>query len=418
MYRTIIFILLFLSTDILAGWEKLNSNTTEWLTDVVFVDTKIGYAVGRNGTIVKTIDGGDNWENISLRINEWFKSLFFFNEDHGFIVGTNSIILETFDGGKSWKYQYLDYNSIFYKIFFINEIEGYIVGGDLNDNGIVLKTEDGGINWRPVLNTDNGALYTGNYSSDSTIVVAGRNGIIFKTTDSAVNWHMVKIKSPTFDITYLVFQGISFYNDAIWAVGDHGLILKSTDGGLTWTFHNLSFKYYHHLFNIKFKNNRGIIVGGRGNGNASYEAIILETDDGGNSWTVTSTPNWTKLYGISIPSVNRAFVVGYNGIILRYDPLITDVKDQCAETMHFNLQNFPNPFNASTIIKYSIPKSEFVTIKIYDLIGREIATLVNENKQRGNYEVHFDASDLATGVYLYSLKAGSFSDTKKLILIK
>ncbi|MCP5062884.1 MAG: S8 family serine peptidase [Ignavibacteriae bacterium] len=85
-------------------------------------------------------------------------------------------------------------------------------------------------------------------------------------------------------------------------------------------------------------------------------------------------------------------------------------------------QNYPNPFNPTTTIKYSIPvvdaKFAFTTIKIYDVLGREIATLVNENKSAGKYEVNFDASNLTSGVYYYQLKSGSYSKTKKLILVK
>ena len=81
-------------------------------------------------------------------------------------------------------------------------------------------------------------------------------------------------------------------------------------------------------------------------------------------------------------------------------------------------QNFPNPFNPSTIINYSIPKAGFVTIKIYDLLGREVATPVNEEKQPGNYSVHFDGSELSSEIYFYTLKAGNFYQTKKMILLK
>jgi hypothetical protein len=81
-------------------------------------------------------------------------------------------------------------------------------------------------------------------------------------------------------------------------------------------------------------------------------------------------------------------------------------------------QNYPNPFNPSTKIKYSIPHISFVTLKIYDILGREIETLVNEEKNVGFYEVNFDASKLASGIYFYKLTAENFTDIKKLILIK
>jgi hypothetical protein len=82
------------------------------------------------------------------------------------------------------------------------------------------------------------------------------------------------------------------------------------------------------------------------------------------------------------------------------------------------LQNYPNPFNPSTTISYSIPELSFVTLKVYDVLGSEIATLVNEEKPIGNYEVVFDASNYSNGIYFYRLQAGSFVETKKMVLMK
>ncbi len=81
-------------------------------------------------------------------------------------------------------------------------------------------------------------------------------------------------------------------------------------------------------------------------------------------------------------------------------------------------QNYPNPFNPSTVIKYSLPQSEFVSLKVYDILGNEVATLVNEQRASGVYEVTFDAGNLGSGVYVYTLTAGDFVQTKKLMLMK
>ena len=87
-------------------------------------------------------------------------------------------------------------------------------------------------------------------------------------------------------------------------------------------------------------------------------------------------------------------------------------------------QNYPNPFNPTTIIQYTIPAttrsggSRISTLKVYDILGREVATLVNEEKSSGTYEVKFDGSKLGSGVYFYRMQAGGFDETKKLILIK
>jgi hypothetical protein len=87
--------------------------------------------------------------------------------------------------------------------------------------------------------------------------------------------------------------------------------------------------------------------------------------------------------------------------------------------LSFNLsQNYPNPFNPSTKIKYQIPELSFVTLKVYDVLGNEVAALVNEEKPVGSYELEFNATSLPSGIYFYRLQAGSFVETKKMVLLK
>jgi hypothetical protein len=81
-------------------------------------------------------------------------------------------------------------------------------------------------------------------------------------------------------------------------------------------------------------------------------------------------------------------------------------------------QNFPNPFNPSTTIRYAVPQTSPVIIKVYDLTGQEVATLVNEVKEAGTYEVKFDAGKLASGVYIYRMTAGEFTSVKKMNVLK
>ncbi|MCP5061994.1 MAG: T9SS type A sorting domain-containing protein [Ignavibacteriae bacterium] len=100
---------------------------------------------------------------------------------------------------------------------------------------------------------------------------------------------------------------------------------------------------------------------------------------------------------------------------------VTDVEDQIIDIlpMDFNLsQNYPNPFNPTTVIKYAIPTQSNVLLKVYNILGKEVSTLVNEEKSSGNYEVNFNANNLASGIYYYTLKAGSFTETKKMILLQ
>ena len=79
-------------------------------------------------------------------------------------------------------------------------------------------------------------------------------------------------------------------------------------------------------------------------------------------------------------------------------------------------QNYPNPFNTTTLIKFDVPQSDLVTLKVYDLLGQEVATLVNEEVDAGYHQVTFNASDLTTGIYFYTVNAGGFTMSKKMIL--
>ena len=103
--------------------------------------------------------------------------------------------------------------------------------------------------------------------------------------------------------------------------------------------------------------------------------------------------------------------------LVRIDTTV-GIKDFSVPTEYILYQNFPNPYNPTTTIKYQIPELSFVTLKVYDVLGNEIATLINEEKPIGSYEVEFDGRGLSSGIYFYKLQAGSFVETKKMILLK
>jgi hypothetical protein len=106
-----------------------------------------------------------------------------------------------------------------------------------------------------------------------------------------------------------------------------------------------------------------------------------------------------------------------------YDPAFlrgsTGVDGDANIAVKFSLsQNYPNPFNPVTNLQFSIANSQLTVLKVYDVLGREVATLVNEQKLPGTYAVQFNANNLASGVYFYRLQAGQFSDTKKLLILR
>ena len=98
--------------------------------------------------------------------------------------------------------------------------------------------------------------------------------------------------------------------------------------------------------------------------------------------------------------------------------LVTDVEDLEIPTVYALEQNYPNPFNPSTVINFSLPESGLVTLKVFNILGEEVATLINEMRSVGNYEVSFDASHLTTGMYIYRIESGEFTSIKKMLLVK
>ena len=145
---------------------------------------------------------------------------------------------------------------------------------------------------------------------------------------------------------------------------------------------------------------------------------IFFTTDGGLSWInqTDTIDNYVK--NIFFLDSNTGWAVGEGGIILKTEKCNIQIIDN-PEPKDFTLkQNYPNPFNPTTKIEYSIPKTSFVTLKVYDILGREVAALVNEEKSIGNYKAEFNGNNLSNGIYFYKLQAGDYSIIKKMILIK
>ena len=154
----------------------------------------------------------------------------------------------------------------------------------------------------------------------------------------------------------------------------------------------------------------GTVAGELVDGGGTVVTYINSTNSNPFTLIATNPGNYTVNAGRSSP--------------LRWDSasvniVITDVSDNSQHPNEFRLyNNYPNPFNPTTIIRYSIPEASFTSIRIYNELGKEVSALVNETKSAGTYEVEFNASNLSSGVYYYKLQAGSFTETKKMILTK
>jgi hypothetical protein len=135
------------------------------------------------------------------------------------------------------------------------------------------------------------------------------------------------------------------------------------------------------------------------------------------TWTPVNT-----YYGWSVADSagNDYEFIRYYNLTLTYKPMvINDVSEHANVHASYTLsQNFPNPFNPSTTIKFELPKASEVRLNVYDLLGREASVLVNDRRDAGVYEVKFDATGLSSGVYFYRIQAGDFIQTKRLLLLK
>ena len=175
------------------------------------------------------------------------------------------------------------------------------------------------------------------------------------------------------------------------------------------------------LYGISFTDaNTGTAVGENGR--------ILRTTNGGTNWTLQTSGITTNLFSVSFTDANTGTAVGENGRIHRtINGGVTFVNQVSSEIPErFSLyQNYPNSFNPATKINFDIPKNGYVTLKVYNLLGKEVQTLVSRDLKSGSYTVDFNASKLTSGVYFYRLQAtpkdgqaGDFVETRKMVLVK
>jgi len=142
--------------------------------------------------------------------------------------------------------------------------------------------------------------------------------------------------------------------------------------------------------------------------------------------TIDSIHELWQIYGYQIDSLfsqlnndNRFKFIEYNRMIMYDSIYVTSVKQKSLQISDFYLSNaYPNPFNPRTRIQFSVPNSDEVIIKVYNLLGEELNTLINEYKQAGTYEVEFNANNLPSGIYYYRMISGSYSESKKMILLR
>ncbi|KAF0206876.1 MAG: hypothetical protein FD167_5509, partial [bacterium] len=198
------------TTDGGQNWQ-IASNAQEFLSDIDFINKDLGWAVGFNGTIKGSTDGGINWDNLRIgEEDEALNSLYFIDSMRGWVVGSSGQILKTIDGGKEW--QKVDTKVIddLWRVRFLNEKEGWIVG----EEGIILNTSDGGQTWQRLESGSDAALFDVWPIDANNVWVAGLGGSLFNTLDKGITW-----QKQTTNFNNL-FRSIQF--------------LDASDGGKTW----------------------------------------------------------------------------------------------------------------------------------------------------------------------------------------
>jgi photosystem II stability/assembly factor-like uncharacterized protein len=380
----------------------------------------IAWAGGKSGAIFKTYNGID-WSpqnsGTTNDLNEACSLPLSTTDTTLWVVGNSGTILRTNDGGANWFPQnsgtIRNLNSVC-SVCCVPPTSTDTILWAVGDLGTILKTTNGGVDW---FAQDSRATENLNevfcWDEDSAIVV-GDFGIVRRTTDGGVNWDSVSIYGgETKGGTNL--NSVFFVNSSAgWIGAEFGVVLRSTNGGTEWSIQlsatpeNLNSIYF-------ISPDSGAAVGDNG-------AIIGSTDGGHNWFTDTSLANITtgNLYDVfAIPSEETGWVVGDSGIIrISTTPVSIEPSNQYLPETYSLSQNYPNPFNPSTTIEFSLPQTSHVTLRVYNMVGEEVATLVSGELPVGTHATQWNATDVASGIYFYRLHAGDFIDTKKLLLLK
>ena len=393
--------------------------TVKDLLSVDFLNLNTGYAVGGSGTILKTTNGGDNWIFLSSPALATLRKVFFINTSTGYACSDAGGIFNTTNAGLNWVQQSSGTSANMKSIQFTNENTGYAVGVLSSFPSLlcpVLKTTTGGGMWSMICNLNPDLPSSLFFINSNTGYVVCYDGEIYKTTNG---WGFFSLNSGTTGSLTCV----NFINPDTGIVAGSNIILKTTNGGINWIQKTNPLGAVYS--DIKYFDNNNIYI-------STDHGKIIKSSDGGENWLIQKTETYGAIGGISFINLLTGYLVGVGGIIQKTTNGGTNVSVKNIENLIPNgfilHQNYPNPFNPSTKIRFEIPAhlsfpnastgNPYVSLKIYDITGREINTLVNEQLQPGIYEVTFDGSNLPSGIYFYCLISDKFSVTKKMILLK
>ncbi|HZW40652.1 MAG TPA: T9SS type A sorting domain-containing protein, partial [Ignavibacteriaceae bacterium] len=303
--------------------------------------------------------------------------------------------------------------SFYYRSKFFDENNGYltrIVSQPLDYGTTLIKTTNGGATWQDVVEfSDVRGLYI--HDMDNIIYFFPDKKVL-RTSNGGKDW----TESKTL---YDGFYGVYFLNLKKGYISEsgYGSIQVTNDGGATWELDTLGFY-------------GGLILADSLNFYLRQSYRLYKSINGGDSWFKLNQPSDSVINYFFI-NKDKGFAIGrsyyfakttdggYTWTQYSFNVNNPTYLYELNKYLQFSLeQNYPNPFNPTTKIKYTLSKQGLITIKVYDVLGKEIAQLVNEEKLSGEYEVEFDGSSLSSGIYYYKIQAGEFVQTKKMVLMK
>jgi photosystem II stability/assembly factor-like uncharacterized protein len=393
-------ILILLSNQLSAQWQ--------WQNDIIFIDENNGWASGDCGTIIRTYDGGYTWETQFNKRCVSFPSICFTDQLFGWVLGVQDTIFRSTDGGDNWEAfsTGLFWNIEITDIYFTDTDLGWAVG----DLSTIIHTSDGGETWETQYGGSGTSLLTSVYFTDAQNGWAAGPKELLHTSDGGNTW---EIQSDTLSLDY----GDVFFTDANygWVIRlsyfGHfppppiSSIMNTIDGGNTW---ETQYSVYGNMLSEIFFLNRdtGWIVGNdMGYLTGGWGRNIFHTVDGGITWETQASGTNNGLSGVYFTDENNGWVVGANGTILHTD------NGGMAEIPKFEFPNsnpllkiYPNPFLNQTNIEFTLPKSEFVTLSIYDITGKHLKTILSKKLSKGNHKINWNAESLNEGIYFIRLE--------------
>ncbi len=357
--------------------------------------------------LYRLTDNDTNWTKLNMEIVTSTIQCIHFNSNRDIFIGTEMTgIFRSIDNGETWEAINTDLPNLSVYCITSTEVNHIFVG---TKEG-VFRSTDNGNHWKSA-NSGLPITYIFSISTNSsgTIflgTIMQSDGGIFRSTDDGNEWKRLTEGLP-YGANYLSIAFDS--NNYIYTQGQYTGIFKSTNNGDNWS-ENTNFPLT--IVNQLFITNHDDIYAATQNG-------VFLSKDGAETWdNVSGNLTDAQINSIATNSEGTGFA-GTNNGVYKCDNIQTDVHTTENKELYFNLlQNYPNPFNPTTNIGFRIAEFGFVSLKVYDVLGREVAILVNEEKHAGNYEVKFDGSGLSSGIYFYKLNTENYSSVKKMILMK